>query len=94
MYGPRPSHTPIGRQGAEEVMEEGYKKKLKLISQGFSELCDPYKVPIEMCSDDISLWPELEFGQLYIYLVSTTGEFTKEMLKNYKSLDAYNYYAR
>ena len=85
---------PIGRQGTEEVMEESYKRKLKLISQSLSELCDPYKEPIEMWSDDISLWPELEFGQLYIYLVSTTGEFTEEMLKNYKSLDAYNFYAR
>uniref|UniRef100_A0A1X7SHI9 SWIM-type domain-containing protein n=1 Tax=Amphimedon queenslandica TaxID=400682 RepID=A0A1X7SHI9_AMPQE len=74
-------------------MEESYKKKLKLIFQGLSDLCDPYKVPMEMWSDDISLWPDLEFGQLYMYLVSTTGEFTKEMLKNYKSLDAYNYYA-
>lgn len=75
-------------------MEDSYKKKLLLVSQGLSELCDPFKVPKEMWSENISLWPELEFGQLYIYLVCTTGEYTKEMLKNYKSLDAYNYYAR
>ena len=37
-------------------------------------------------------WPELQFGDIYTYLISTEGIFTKEKLKAYKSLEVYNYF--
>ncbi len=37
-------------------------------------------------------WPELQFGDVYTNLINMEGQFTKEKLKAYKSLDAYNYF--
>ena len=37
-------------------------------------------------------WPELLFGDVYTYLINTKGLFTKQKLKAYKSLEAYNYF--
>ena len=53
---------------------------------------DPYE--IKEWVDDVELWPELEFGDIYTYLIDGKGIYTKETLKSYKSLDAYNYYTR
>lgn len=42
--------------------------------------------------DDVTKWPEVEFGQIYCYLIDSPGEFTRETLQAYKSLDAYKYF--
>ena len=55
---------------------------------------DPYRIPAEEWIDNVKKWPPLEFGHIYVYLIETPGEFTREKLKAYKSLEAYNYYAR
>ena len=68
-----------------------YQRKIEILSQGGETICDPYKVPQENLIDDITLWPEVEFSQIYTYLVETPGQFTKEQLKAYKSLEAFNY---
>ena len=44
-------------------------------------------------SDDISKWPNNEFGDIYNYLIDLKGPYRKESLKAYKSLEVYNYYA-
>lgn len=36
--------------------------------------------------------PPIEFGEIYTYLIDTPGQFTREQLKLYKSLEAFNYY--
>lgn len=70
-----------------------YIDKIKLFSEGqFNESTDPYQ--ISDWTDDIELWPSVEFGAIYTYLIDTKGEFTREKLKAYKSLEAYNYYIR
>ena len=55
---------------------------------------DPYNFSDSDWCDDLSLWPPIEFGHIFCYLVDTPGEFTREKLLSYKSLEAYNYYAR
>ena len=60
----------------------------------FENLLDPYQVPENEWVDDVALWPPVEFGCIYSYLIERTGEFTKEKLKAYKTLEAYNYYSR
>lgn len=53
----------------------------------------PYELPLEAWVDDITTWPPLEFPDIVLYLITTPGEFTRERLKAYKSLEAYNYFA-
>ena len=72
-------------------MEDDYRRKLLLLSMDRDKLCDPKEIPDQLWSNDVSLWPELEFGQIYTYLIETPGEYTREKMK---SLDAYNYYIR
>ncbi len=55
---------------------------------------DPYNISKESWTDDPTLWPPLEYPSIYANLVDTPGEFTREKLKAFKSLEAYNYYSR
>ena len=55
-------------------------------------LPDPYGITDDQWLDDVSKWPTLEFGDVYTYLIDSVGNFTKEKLKAYKSLEAYNYF--
>ncbi len=55
-------------------------------------LPDPYSIPGGSWSDDVTKWPSVDFGDVYAYLIETTGPFTKDKLKAYKSLEAYNFF--
>ena len=70
-----------------------YLEKLTLFSNG-NGTEDPYKVPDGFWIDDVCQWPPVEFGDIYLYLINSPGQFTREKIKAYKSLDAYNYYIR
>jgi hypothetical protein len=61
-----------------------------LYNYGRCMLPDPYLIK-STWNDDPSLWPHIEFGHVYCYLIDTPGIFTKESLKAYKSLDAYRF---
>ena len=52
-------------------------------------LDDPFAIDEEWWSEDLTKCPELEFGNLYTYLIKSKGVYTPE---SYKSLKAYNYY--
>ena len=65
-----------------------YEKKLQLIDLA---IC-PYKLPSEAWIDDVTLWPPVEFPDIVVYLLQTPGKYTREKLKAYKSLEAYNYF--
>ena len=73
-----------------------YKEKLQVIynSNDPAVLVDPFAVEEDKWKDDVSLWPAVEFGQIYTYLIDSPGQFTREKMKAYKSLDAFNYYIR
>ena len=55
---------------------------------------DPYQLDSESWIDDVSSWPQIELPHIYLYLIDTPGEFTREKLKAFKSLEAYNYYIK
>jgi hypothetical protein len=52
-------------------------------------LPDPYGINNENWVNDPCLWPELEFGQVYTYLIETPSLFSPTSMKAYKSLEAY-----
>lgn len=64
-----------------------YNEKLK-ITLGI----DPYNVNSKFFSDLMDLWPEVEFPDIVTYLLFSKSPYTKEQLKAYKSLEAYQYF--
>ena len=40
----------------------------------------------------VKLWPNVEYGDIYMYLIDTKGAYTKDSLKACKSLEAFNYF--
>ena len=65
-----------------------YVEKLKMWEV---EIPDPYSIADDLWVDNPAKWPNVEFSNIYIYLINTKGMYTKESLKAYKSLEAYNY---
>ena len=45
-----------------------------------------------MWSVELSKLPDLTWGDVYNYLINTTSTYTKEKLKAYKLLEAYNFF--
>ena len=62
-----------------------YSKKLDIIFKD-SDAIEPFELSDKNWKDDVSLWPPLEFEQIYSYLIDTPGEYTKETLKANKNL--------
>ncbi|CAC5408719.1 unnamed protein product [Mytilus coruscus] len=67
-----------------------YKEKLNF-NKGTESLPDPYTVINSEWVNDPRMWPELDFGQVYLYLIETPSMFSKSSMKAYKSLEAYRY---
>ena len=79
--------------------QERYTRKLGVLYDAVGDstctvLTDPYEILPEKWSDSISSWPPVEFGDIYTHLTETPDQFTREKLKAYRSLDAFNYYIR
>ena len=53
---------------------------------------DPYGIDENVWINDVTTWPDLQLGDIYTYLIDSKGTFTRETLKAYKSLEAYNYF--
>ena len=62
-------------------------KKLELC--GLKQIC-PYQLPGDAWIDNHTKWPSLEWPEVYDYLINTPGVFTREAMKNRKSLEAHN----
>ena len=69
--------------------KQRYTSKL-LYDYGTKSLPDPYSLA-EKWSTNPDSWPDLTFGDIYLYLIDTPSIYTKESMKAYKSLEAYRY---
>ena len=67
-----------------------YLEKLKIDRE---TLPDPYAIAEDLWTDNVSSWVNFEFGDLYTYLIDSTGQVTKEKLRAFKSLKACNYFS-
>ncbi|XP_071106878.1 uncharacterized protein [Haliotis cracherodii] len=63
-----------------------YEEKLNLL--GFSLDWEPYIIN-KYWIDDVSQWPNLQYGHLYTYLIDSPGPFTRKSLRCFRSLEAY-----
>ena len=52
--------------------------------------CDPYSIKTNDLSDDISVYPGINYLDIVNYLLFTQSAYTSDELRNYKSLAAYN----
>ena len=69
----------------DEVAKKRYREKLDRI---VSNVSDPY---VLSKNSSVEFFPSIEWPDVYNYLVNTPSPYTKESLKAYKSLDAYNF---
>lgn len=69
--------------------QKRYLEKLKIED---INLQDPFAITEDQWTENLSAWPDLEFGDMYMYLIEIKGLYTKESLKAYKSLEVYNHY--
>ena len=63
-----------------------HSEKLNLVN---FDLC-PYQIPANFRKNDPTKWLALEYPDIYHYLVEIPGVFTRESMKNRKSLEAHN----
>ena len=74
-------------RGSNLITRNRYLEKLKYV-RGTKYLADPNQLS-DGWTDSPRSWPDVTFGDIYVYLIETPGTYTKEELKAYKSLDAY-----
>ena len=79
--------TPFNYQELSKEAKHRYNEKLDMLHLK----ADPYTFSYEEWSSDISLWPEVEYPDIYDYLINTPSPYTKDELKAYKSLEGYKY---
>jgi hypothetical protein len=49
---------------------ERYSRKLEILSQGFQVLTDhPYKIPVTSSTDDMTLWPDVDYGNIMLIIL-------------------------
>ncbi|KAJ8300881.1 hypothetical protein KUTeg_022400 [Tegillarca granosa] len=75
-------------EGLNDVHQELYNRKL--CASGL-QMC-PYKVHADTWINDPMKWPVVEYGDIYYYLIENPKLFSREKMKNYRSLDAHNYF--
>lgn len=71
-----------------------FQEKLKYVVDGeLLAIQNPYESwNAPSWSDKPTAWPEIEFGDLWTYLVEKPGPFTEAKMKAYKSLEAHEYF--
>ena len=68
------SRYSMARMEGSEPVRKTDDYVLKLKSVGLDS--DPYDIPKNQWSTDIHMWPEINFGDIYMYLISSPGKHT------------------
>ena len=77
--------------GMDLVAKDRYKQKLESVGLLLSD--DPYLESNDgRFSDDMSLWPRVEYGHIFAYFIKRPGTYTQEQLLSWKQLEAYNFF--
>ena len=74
----------------ESLDSTAYQRYLEKLGSIRLDKC-PYDILETEWVDDVTCWPPVTYPDVYTYLIDTPGQFTRESLKAYKSLEAYNY---
>ena len=62
----------------ETMEDEGrYEEKLQILCQHVEEIMNQFKTDKDKMIDDIPLWPQVEFGQIYMHLIDTPDLYTR-----------------
>ena len=72
----------------DEEAKVRYREKLAMLG----DVDDPYIKERQSTVTDWQQWPEVEYPDIFNYLVATPSLYTQDQLKAYKSLDAYNFF--
>nr|XP_055065240.1 uncharacterized protein LOC129447500 [Misgurnus anguillicaudatus] len=65
-----------------------YIEKLNIIG-----LCQcPFSLPSSSWRNDPTEWPNVNYGDIYNYLIESPGIYTHNLMKNFRSLDAHNFF--
>ena len=73
-----------------QMLNEEYRKKLKLTETDYN-LLDPCKTSNRKKIHDVKLWPPVNLGNIFEYILSMR-EFNNEYIGKYKDQKAYNYF--
>ena len=67
---------------------ERYNRKIKEL-----DVCDPYTAPVLLfnCLKTTNELPDLDFGDIWIYLVNNPSPYTAAEMKCYKATDSHKY---
>ena len=55
------------------LAQKRYSEKLQVQGVSLPALPDPYVLGDEVWSEDMSLWPDLQYGDVYNYLIESKG---------------------
>lgn len=75
----------------DHAAKERYTKKLNYNGVSLPDPLDDELRHYAFSSNE-KLWPSVEFGDIYLYLVEKECSYTKEKFRNYKALESYNYF--
>ena len=74
--------------GLDENAKKRYLQKLDSVSKNID---DPYTISCQLLTVS-SVLPNIQYPDIYNFLIETPSAYTREHLKAYKSLDAYKYF--